>query len=434
MISSFCRNKCWIRLVFLFFVTHLLYTPLPVCSANSFGGNVSTPDSAQTITLLFIGDIMGHGGQIKAAFNEKTQTYSYDSVFVKMKPVFSLADIAFANLEVTLAGEPFTGYPQFSSPDALADGIKNAGIDILVTANNHSVDRGKNGITRTIDVLNERNIPFAGTYKDSLHRDSIYPLIIEQKGFRLALLNYTYGTNGIPVPSPTIVNLIDTGLIRKDFERALKNNVDEVIAFMHWGLEYKLTPSVEQVKLTNFMHNLGIRIVIGSHPHVLQRMEASFDTDTTEGRVAVYSLGNFVSNQRNRYRNGGAVAIIRLEKIGEQVAIKNAGHILAWVHTPKKGGKKVFEVLPVSEYEQIPEYFSVSDEKLFNEFATDSRKQFGWENYNFPEINFRNGEWIIPWEKRDENRVAPTKLKRIVPWRQEFSPPRILSQPIKMGQ
>lgn len=374
---------------------------------------------------MFIGDIMGHGGQVRAAFDEKTNTYSYDSTFSRIAPVFALTDLAIANLEVTLAGEPYSGYPQFSSPDALADGLKTAGIDALVTANNHSVDRGKSGIIRTIDVLNNRGIPFAGTYNDKAHRDSTYPLLVEQNGIRVAILNYTYGTNGIPVPSPTIVNLIDTAQIRTDYQKAKAMRVDEVIAFLHWGNEYQQTPSVEQMKLTAFMHNLGLRIVIGSHPHVLQRMEASMDTDSTEGRVAVFSLGNFVSNQRNRYQNGGAIALIRLEKNEKGTRITHTGHILVWVHLPIRGGKKIYQVLPVSQYEHIPEYFSIDDEALLTEFATDSRKLYGRENYNFPEILYRNGQWHVPWIRIDQEKQIPQRIKRIVPWRKKVSLPVI---------
>lgn len=393
-----------------------------VLFCNSF--KASAQDSnKKSLTLMFIGDVMGHGGQVRAAFDEKTKTYSYDSTFSRIAPVFALTDLAIANLEVTLAGEPYSGYPQFSSPDALADGLKTAGIDALVTANNHSVDRGKNGITRTIDVLNNREIPFAGTYKDRTNRDSTYPLLVEQNGIRVALLNYTYGTNGIPVPSPTIVNLIDTAQIRTDYQKAKAMQVDEVIAFLHWGNEYQRTPSVEQMKLTAFMHNLGLRIVIGSHPHVLQRMEASVDTDSTEGRVAVYSLGNFVSNQRSRYQNGGAMALIRLEKDEKGTRVTHTGHILVWVHLPKREGKKIYQVLPVSQYEQIPEYFSIDDEILFTEFATDSRKLYGRENYNFPEIHYRNGQWQVPWIRIDQELQIPQRIKRIVPWRKKVSPP-----------
>jgi poly-gamma-glutamate synthesis protein (capsule biosynthesis protein) len=374
---------------------------------------------------MFIGDVMGHGGQVRAAFDENTKTYSYDSTFSRIAPAFALTDLAIANLEVTLAGEPYSGYPQFSSPDALADGLKTAGIDALVTANNHSVDRGKNGIIRTIDVLNNRGIPFAGTYKDKANRDSTYPLLIEQNGIRVALLNYTYGTNGIPVPSPTIVNLIDTAQIRTDYQKAKAMQVDEVIAFLHWGNEYQRTPSLEQMKLTAFMHNLGLRIVIGSHPHVLQRMEASMDTDSTEGRVAVYSLGNFVSNQRSRYQNGGAMALIRLEKDEKSTRITHTGHILVWVHLPKREGRKIYQVLPVSQYEQISEYFSIDDEALFTEFAADSRKLYGRENYNFPEIHYRNGQWQVPWIRIDQELQIPQRIKRIVPWRKKVTHPKL---------
>lgn len=371
-------------------------------------------DEKQSLTLMFIGDVMGHGPQIRGAYYDDTEGYCYNDVFSRMTPILEQADFAIANLEVTLAGPPFKGYPQFSSPDELVDGLTNSGVDVLVTANNHTVDRYKPGILRTIDVLHNRGVPFAGAYKDAQHRDTAYPLILEKKGIRIALLNYTYGTNGIPVPSPTVVNLIDTALIRADYNRAMELNVDEVIAFMHWGLEYKRAPSVKQLKLTRFMHNLGIRLVIGSHPHVLQRMEASFDTDTTEGRVAVFSLGNYVSNQRPRYRNGGAVAAINIVKENGKTRIADAGYVLVWVHRFNVDGVKRFRVLPVSEYEQKEDYLSGNDFTLFRQFTNDSRELFEAENYNFAEIGYRNNQWLIPWDLPAE--YMPERIERIVPW------------------
>ncbi|MDX9847290.1 MAG: CapA family protein [Tenuifilaceae bacterium] len=381
-------------------------------SVNSvFGQQAQTQ---QSLTLMFIGDVMGHDPQIKAAFDEETGHYNYDDVFARVSPIFKRADLTIANLEVTLAGPPYKGYPQFSSPDELLDGVLGAGVNVLVTANNHTVDRYKSGILRTIDVINSRGVPYAGAYKDSLHRDSIYPLILEQNGIRLALLNYTYGTNGIPVPHPTIVNLIDTALIRADYQKAQKLNVDEVIAFMHWGNEYERNPNITQLKLTRFMHELGIRIVIGSHPHVIQRMEASFDTDTTDGRVAVYSLGNFVSNQRPRYRNGGAVAALHIEKVNGKTRIANAGYALVWVHRPIVSGKRKYRVLPVAKYEKLASYFNESDQYLFDQFVSDSRQLLDVQNYNFPEIGIRNNRWVVPWIVHDElipARIVPLKFK-----------------------
>ncbi|MDD2548573.1 MAG: CapA family protein [Bacteroidales bacterium] len=358
-----------------------------------------TSEPKQSVTLLFVGDVMGHSPQIKSAFDEKTQTYHYHDVFAGVSPLFNLADITIANLEVTLGGEPYTGYPQFSSPDELVDGIIDAGVDVLVTANNHTVDRRKKGILRTIDVLNKKGVPYAGSYADAQHRDTTYPLILEHNGIRLALLSYTYGTNGIPVPRPTVVNLIDTALIRADYLRAQQLNADEVIVYIHWGNEYQRTPCIQQLKLTQFMHNLGIRLVIGSHPHVIQRMEASFDTDTTEGRVAVYSLGNFVSNQRPRYRNGGALAAINIVKENGKTRIADAAYALVWVHTPIVNGKKLYRVLPVAEYERRSNFFNSHDQKLFNQFVTDSRSLLDSENYNFPEIAIRDNQWVVPWLK-----------------------------------
>jgi poly-gamma-glutamate synthesis protein (capsule biosynthesis protein) len=368
---------------------------------------------------------MGHGMQIKGAYDEKSGTYCYNDVFSRMSSVFKLADFTIANLEVTIAGAPFTGYPQFSSPDELIDGLTNAGVNVLVTANNHTVDRGKQGILRTINVLKSKGVPFAGAYRDSAHRDTAYPLILEQNGIRIALLNYTYGTNGIPIPYPTIVNLIDTALIRADFNRAKSLEVDEVVAFMHWGVEYERNPSIEQLMLTRFMHDLGIRLVIGSHPHVIQRMEASYDSDSTHGRAVVFSLGNFVSNQRPRYRNGGSIAVIHIEKELGVTKIANAGYLLAYVHTPLIDGKTRFQVLPVAKYEQKTDFFLEQDQLLFNEFANDSRRLLNSQNYNFPEIGYRNEQWIIPW--RTKETLLPPKIKRIEPWNIGFSYPQKLN-------
>ena len=165
--------------------------------------------SGDKFSLLFIGDIMGHDEQIWSAENRETHTFNYDNVFRYIKPVISEADIAIANFEVTLAGPPYMGYPQFSSPADLAVACKNAGIDYLVTANNHSADRGKNGIIKTIENLDSIGIPHTGTFLSAAMRDSLSPLFINRNGASIALLNYTYGTNGIKVPDPVIVNMLD---------------------------------------------------------------------------------------------------------------------------------------------------------------------------------------------------------------------------------
>ena len=199
----------------------------------SFG---QTKDSAnQEMSLIFLGDIMGHGPQITSAYDSEQKTYNYDGVFSHVKEIISAPDYALGNLEVTLAGPPFKGYPQFSSPDALAKACKNAGLDILVTSNNHSCDRGGKGIVRTLDILDSMNIIHTGTFRNIDERNSNYPLIIENDCMRIAILNYTYGTNGLPYPAPTIVNMIDRELMKADLELAKSKNVDKIIVVTPLG-------------------------------------------------------------------------------------------------------------------------------------------------------------------------------------------------------
>ena len=159
---------------------------------------VSGPFQSQEVSFLFMGDIMGHGPQIRSAYQNSEKKYNYDKVFEPLEDIISSVDFAVANLEVTLAGPPYMGYPQFSSPDELAEACKNNGVDVLVTANNHSCDRKNSGVIRTVEVLDSFKILHTGTFKDEKKRDQGNLLILSKKGIKVGLLNYTYGTNGIP--------------------------------------------------------------------------------------------------------------------------------------------------------------------------------------------------------------------------------------------
>ncbi|MCE7864130.1 MAG: CapA family protein [Bacteroidetes bacterium CHB5] len=283
------------------------------------------------ISLLFTGDIMQHDSNIATAFDPVSKRYDYSACFEYVAPIIHPADLAIGNLELTLAGSPYKGYPQFSAPDALAVELKRIGFDVLVTANNHSVDRRKKGVERTIRVLDSLAILHTGTFIDSATRANTYPLIIEKNGFRFSLLNYTYGTNGIPVTKPNIVNLIDTVQIKLDLAQARLQKTDAIIVFMHWGDEYQSLPNSTQKKLTRLLFREGARLVIGAHPHVLQPMEWNKEQD----QLVVYSLGNFISGQRPRYRDGGAMVWIDMQKIatpaGSSTSILNAEYELEWV-------------------------------------------------------------------------------------------------------
>lgn len=350
----------------------------------------------QEMSLLFLGDIMGHGPQITSAKNA-SGNYDYTPCFKYIKDEISTVDYAIGNLEVTLAGPPFKGYPQFSSPDELAVACQDAGLDVLVTSNNHSCDRGGQGIVRTIDVLDSLKIMHTGTFLDSVDRQKRYPLIIDSDCMRIAILNYTYGTNGLPYPEPTIVNMIDKELMKKDLEIAKSKNVDKIIVLTHWGSEYKLQPVPYQVDHGEFLFENGADIIIGSHPHVLEKMVWEKQSDSlNQEKLIVYSLGNFVSNQRKRYTDGGAMFKMTLQKNGTQTSIKDAGYMLTWVYIPEENGKKTYHILPASKYENQADFFqSTEDYNKMKSFINDSRELFNNENLNVPEYRYVDGSWVL---------------------------------------
>lgn len=348
------------------------------------------------ISLLFIGDIMGHDEQIWSAENRETHTFNYDTVFQYIKPVISEADVAIANFEVTLAGKPYMGYPQFSSPADLAVACRNAGIDYLVTANNHSADRGSKGIKGTISRLDSIGIPHTGTFLNSAAKDSLSPMMIDVKGVSVALLNYTYGTNGIQIPAPVIVNMLDKDAITSDIQKAKEINADIIVLFLHWGTEYDTVPAKLQTDLADYFFSTGVNLIIGSHPHVLQKMVWAKDTTGNNNGIVIYSLGNFVSNQRKPKTDGGSMVRIELTRTADSLFIADAGYYLTWVYTPIIKLRKKFFILPCSEFENRSGFFNnPADSIQMKKFVKDSRELLYKQNINISEIIFNGNSWLL---------------------------------------
>jgi poly-gamma-glutamate synthesis protein (capsule biosynthesis protein) len=300
---------------------------------------------AQTITLLFAGDAMQHQSQIDNAF--RNGRYDYSSYFQQVKNEISSADLAVVNLEVTLAGKPYKGYPQFSAPDEYAQALKEAGFDVFLNANNHIVDRGNKGILRTLSVLDSMQIMHTGVFRNKDERELHYPLIIRIGGIRLALLNYTYGTNGLSAVSPVLVNYIDKDQIKEDIRKAKDQNVDMIIANMHWGQEYKLVQNKAQEDLADFMTKEGVDLVIGSHPHVVQPTKVVSDDSGNINQLIVYSLGNFISGMVAPNTDGGQLVKVVLQKENGEVRIKSAEYTLVYSHKAKKGNTVNYTVVPI---------------------------------------------------------------------------------------
>lgn len=331
---------------------------------------------------------MGHDSQIAAAYDPAKKVHDYSYVFKYIKPYIAEADLAFANLEVTLAGSPYIGYPQFSSPDALARSIKEAGFDVLVTANNHCVDRGRKGLERTIDVLDSLAIPHTGTFKDSVDRRENNPLMLYKNGFNIALLNYTYGTNGLPVTKPNIVNRIDTAMIRQDLNKAKESKPDVIIVFTHWGTEYESLPRKTQKDVADFCFENGAHLVIGAHPHVIQPMEWRKETN----QFVAYSLGNFISGQRKRYTDGGAMTKVQLKKIiyaadSSVTAIDSAGYFLEYNHRTPRGKK--YTIVPATDGDKKNKQVILdsASRAAYDLFLKDSRALYSKHNLGVQEIN-----------------------------------------------
>lgn len=375
-------------------IRHIILTSFVIISIGTTRSqSIAPPD--EKLSLLFIGDIMGHDEQIWSAENRETHTFDYDDVFRYIKPVISEADVAIANFEVTLGGPPYMGYPQFSSPPALAAACKNAGIDYMVTANNHAADRGIKGIAGTINRLDSLGIPHTGTFLDSGSRDHLYPLMINKNGTSIALLNYTYGTNGINVPEPVIVNMLDKDVITADIKKAKAKNPDIIILFLHWGTEYDTVPSKTQTDLAGYFFSLGVDLIIGSHPHVLQKMVWAKNISGGKDGIVVYSMGNFVSNQRKPKTDGGAIVRIEFTRIGNELKISDAGYYLTWVYTPIEQYRKKFFILPCSQFENTPDFFSKPAEYIqMKNFILGARSLLYKQNINIREKIYNGTDWM----------------------------------------
>lgn len=313
------------------------------------------------VTVVAAGDIMFHYPQIKGAYNPETKEYDFKFSFEHVKKYIENADIAIANFETVTAGDEYgyRGYPMFNSPKSSIEAVKNAGFDVLSTANNHSLDKGKKGIINTKDSIHEYGLKSVGTYKEPTN-----DILIEDiKGIKAAILSYTYGVNGLEgflthEELSYMVNIISEDKIKADIEKSKESNVDIIIVFIHWGNEYQREPSEFQTDLASKMFDWGADIILGSHPHVIQRSEmVNHDGDN---KFIIYSMGNFLSNQRretlsigNRnYTEDGVIVKLTLEKdfALEKTIIKDVDYIPTWVYRYNEAGVQKHVILPTTEY------------------------------------------------------------------------------------
>lgn len=319
--------------------------------------------------MVFAGDAMQHAGQIDAA-RRAGGTYDYSGYFTALQPYIAGADYAVVNLETPLGGRPYSGYPMFCAPDAYASALVDAGFDFMLLANNHMLDRRDRGLVRTLNVLDSIGVPHSGVWRNAAERAELNPVVREVNGFRIALLNYTYGTNGIEPQGDVVVDYIDRRVIAADIERARALGAEIVAVCVHWGDEYRLLPNAAQRSLADWLVGQGVDMIIGGHPHVIQPMEMRRDAATGRPVLLVYSLGNFISNMKTADTRGGAVVRVRLMRDRNGKAhVADATYRLVFT-VPPAGGRNYRAVpaehCPEPQWRQACSTFVRNAEAIFS--------------------------------------------------------------------
>ena len=351
-------------------------------SENNTADNKSIPTEDITFTLATTGDIMCHNTNFQDAYNSSTKSYDFSYYFTDVKKYLQEADITVGNLETTLSGAKrgYSGYPTFNTPEILAKNLKDAGFNLVTTANNHCMDKGYSGIESTIDFLNKADLAHTGTFKSKKDQETI--LIKNVKGVNIAFLSFTYGTNGIAIPKDKsyAVNLIDKDLIKSQIELAKKQNPDLICVSMHWGIEYQTKANKEQQNLADFLFNNGVDVILGNHSHVPQQMEKrtiKLDDGTTKDGFVIYSLGNFMANQNKQYTCDSAILKLQITKHkGDgKITIDKATYTPTYMYKNASKSTKKFKILDINT--KIEKYESKAsgavNKSLYNTLVTERK-------------------------------------------------------------
>ncbi|MFC4559926.1 CapA family protein [Virgibacillus kekensis] len=333
------------------------------------------------ITISAIGDLLIHDSVYRDA--KASDTYNFMKMFDQVAPYLKDSTITMANQETMIGGEELglSSYPQFNSPFAVGDALKQSGVDVVTIANNHTLDGGEEAIKRAINHWEKINMMYTGAYKSKA--DSNQLRIYEtEEGISVAFLAFTYGTNGLPVPEGKnyLVNLIDRQLIASRIEEA-KKQADAVILSLHFGNEYERLPSERQKELAQFAADEGVHAVIGHHPHVLQPVEWVKGENGNKTLVA-YSLGNFLSGQDEFYRRIGGMLKFTIKKNNEN------GNGSVEITSPK--------FLPTFvKYQNWSDYEIVPMHRLSNDELTNASK-------HYQEIKNHMAQWMPELEFIEE--------------------------------
>lgn len=332
-------------------ITKNMDSEMPTAQTTSEVTTQATTNAVSSVYLVAVGDNLIHNTLISAG-EQEDGSLDYSSFYENIKNDISSADIAVINQETILGGSEFeyTGYPVFNSPWEIGTAAIDAGFDIFTCATNHSLDKGYAGIEQECAFFDQHpEVVHVGTNDSEEDYNSI--IYYEKNSIRFAILNYTYGTNGIPIPesSPWCVNMMDKEKITADVNAA-KHNADVIIVFPHWGTENSTSVSDYQREYVQLFSDLGVDIVIGTHPHVLQPVEWVENETTGKKMLVYYSLGNFISHQTSLNQLCGGMAEIKIEKKNGEISITYAKLVPVVCWYKSSGDKYEFSVYKLSDY------------------------------------------------------------------------------------
>ncbi|MCD7778339.1 MAG: CapA family protein [Clostridiales bacterium] len=307
--------------------------------------------AAAEISLVMIGDVLAHEGVYNSGLQDDG-SYNYDHIFAHIKDDVQASDMAIVNQEVILGGTELglSGYPMFNSPTELGDALADAGFNIVLHATNHTLDKGAQGVDNTINFWKTQHpeVAYLGIHDTQEDYDNNSVYYYEKDGLTVAIMNYTYGTNGISLPEGReyIVNLLDEDKIKSDMAEA-RENADFIVVCPHWGIEYVTEATEEEETWAQFFSDNGADLIIGTHPHVIQQVETITGVNGNN-TVVFYSLGNFVSNQDQTITMLGAMAKVNISNEGGTAHITDYEAVPLVTH--QLYGRGLITTYKVSDY------------------------------------------------------------------------------------
>lgn len=366
-------------------------TTSEVSSQPSSTGATTTTEPPITVTIAAAGDIIPQESILRSVEDPEADGYDFRPVFAPVASYIVAADYAVANLETALAGEEFGyGGDPLNSPESLAYALGSSGFDLVATANNRSLDLGREGVVNALDALDRFGLAHVGTYRSLEERRT--PSVVDIQGIKVAFLNYVASSDGTAAsqePQEYGVNVLDVEHVAEDAMLARTWGAEIVIAIVHWGTEYEREPNEAQHESAGELLSRGVDVILGVHPHVVQPIAHIFDFESwrVTNKYVAYSLGNFISAQRSRYSDSGLIVYVHLVKRGLRTRVTGVSYLPVYVQMDTTGPAVSYRVVPV-----LPGLEPESDLALSG--SDRARMAQIWEELR--EVLYRPDEDIVP--------------------------------------